>query len=50
MLVADQITLFLSLLINTTCSLYQNCLIVHVTDSEEGDMGGLLKKCNTAKN
>ena len=41
MLLADHITLFLSLLINATRSLYQNCLTVHVTDSEEGDMEGL---------
>ena len=40
MLVADQITLFLSLVLNATHSLYKNCLIVHVPDSQGGGMGG----------
>ena len=44
MLVTDQIIFFLSLVINDTCSFYQNCLIVHVANSQEGDMGQHCKK------
>ena len=52
MLVTVQITLFLSVVLNATCSLYKNCLIVHVTDSQGGH-GGILQKlqyCKKKKN